>query len=132
MELQLVSKQTAILAKELGFEHGPTIEHFGWNHKKHLVEGVNWKFKDLDEIMSLSEVSAPTQELLAKWLRDTHQISVEVLFNGSESFYYWIKEIKPFGKEWDSTTEEIYGWKNYESALEAGLLKTLNILKDKK
>lgn len=132
MELQLVSKEVALLAKELGFNE---ICH-------------NIFIKDLNEVSAIRKISIvgmrndeqqlsslictlPEQELLAKWLREVHNLSVDICFNGSESHYWWIKEMKPFGYEEDSTNQEVHGWLTHEEALEDGLAKALSILQSK-
>ena len=136
MELQLVNKETAVLAKELGFD---------WNCKNaYNSEGKRESSRDFtgEETFTKEDIQnafdneyivylAPEQELLAKWLRDVHKTHIEVLFNGSESFYYWIKELIPFGKEIDSTMEEECNWKTYEEAMEAGLKVALEDLGEK-
>ena len=58
MTEQLISKETAVLAKEKGFDLN-----------NHLKNG-----------------NPPTQSLLQKWLREKHNIDISIL--GTSGFYY--------------------------------------------
>lgn len=131
MELQLVSKEVAILAKELGFDFGLSLAHFSWNHKDVCVDDLDWKFKDIDEICNLSEVRVPTQELLAKWLRDVHKLYIEITRDMSN----WVVDVCNLTDvEVTFVGDDILilinkTFKTYEDALEGGLLAVLNGIK---
>lgn len=129
MELQLVSKETAVLAKELGFDWGTNNIIDENDCLSSHVKIFRKRYKNSKE--DTYNLAMPEQELLAKWLRDEHNLSIDICFNGSESHYWWIKEMEPFGYEEDSTNQEVYGWLTHEEALENGLTKALSILQDK-
>ena len=134
MELQLVSKEVAILAKELGCKEGPQLLCFEWNHKKHRVEGVHWQFKNMKEIMALSELRVPTQELLAKWLRDIRRIQVQVTNCNVPKKGKWIYEIAklPVGMIVLWSQELAVQFDSYEEAMEIGLNQALGIILNSK
>mgnify|MGYP000872082531 FL=1 len=130
MEETLISYETAKLAKEKGY-----IGRIGLGYKyntghyyndvgeldgdctNHLRNVIRNKGKDIEN----PNISAPTQSLLQKWLRDIHNIEV---FSKSEyknlvkiGFYYGgdVKYSQPI-------------YKTYEEALEKGLQKALNLI----
>ncbi len=116
MKDQLISFETAKLAKEKGFvsalskkytKHGELIDHIPLSddgYGKHCY--------------------APTQSLLQKWLREKHKIIVEAQFD-VENYYPFIgyhrrnpRQIT--GKKWSEVE-----FKTYEQALERGLIVAL-------
>lgn len=117
MELQLVSKEVAILAKELGFD----LRVAYWYPEE--GEGLYPENGAKANINSSKEfISAPEQELLAKWLRDVHKLYV----------YCWPK---PYIEEivWTNVLANRDGktFLTYEEAMEEGLNRSLLFLKDR-
>lgn len=88
--------------------------------------------------------TAPTQSLLQRWIREKHDINVLVSFDtidDSETAYIWniieyIEEGKDRKKDtWDfynriDSFDKMMWYDTYEQALEAGLEKSLNIIKE--
>lgn len=126
MELQLVSKSIATLAKELGFNE---ICH-------------NIFIKDLNNISSIRKISIvgmrneevqleslictiPEQELLAKWLREEKSIRVEVLYRGDFSDYVW----KIINLEDESCDIGYIGYNTHEETMQEALKIALERLK---
>ena len=116
MKEQLVSFETAKLAKEKGFN---------WNCEKcfqignlKIVPIKNHQWKCLD----------PTQSLLQKWLREIHGIDICIhrSFSMTKSYHYCI--IKDCNYE-NETSQTCIPGRTYEQALEDGLYKTLNLIK---
>lgn len=103
------------------------------------IDGVYWEdgvYDSGENVLFYEEfpdvVSAPTQSLLQKWLREIHNIYVEShYFHGydEDRFYYEIK-IKSnenyLGNQ--DSDDNIY---TYEQALELGLQEGLNLIKKK-
>lgn len=136
MEEQLVSFETAKLAKEKGFDWDCRMVYKGCKEGLYLAKDKNYiyhKYKRFpykqystrkNSVMSNAKIpryTAPTQSLLQKWLRETHDTEV---FSKSEyknktkiGFYYGgdIKYSKPI-------------YKTYEEALEIGLQKALKLI----
>lgn len=112
MEDQLIKFETAKLAKEKGFTQD---KHFYPKYSNdNFLEYVN--FKD--------GISAPTQSLLQKWLREIHKIyaSVQpVIYTGDEvaSYYQPLLANCSVGKE---------RYKTYEDALEIALFEGLKLI----
>lgn len=116
MEDTLISFETAKLAKEKGYK----------NHdcKKYSSDGL----KAIYGFVS-NPTAAPTQSLLQKWLREVHNIIVEVLvfdkgFLEKDKFcFQW----RVYNKTEDWFTG--FEYKTYEEALEAGLQEALKLIK---
>lgn len=116
MEEQLVSFETAVKAKEKGFnekskmygsQNIPQIENY--NETKYNI------YRDY--------YFAPTQSLLQKWLRDIHNIDVTVK--------PFIKVVVKVGYHYEINSKTDYGSniaQTYEQALEVGLQKALNLI----
>jgi len=141
MEEQLISFETAKLAKEKEFNINTKKFYYinaKWYKDGEIGEGfsddywgdntdLNWNGLDRLPIKPFSEcVSAPTQSLLQKWLREVHHIDVFIVANfiGEEkhrySYYIIINEVDI---DADGAEAEIY-----EEALEAGLQEALKLI----
>ena len=118
MEDTIITFETAKLAK-----------------KKEFNEICQYYYEILDKPISLQKMScsnaegykqptAPTQSLLAKWLREEHNIIVLVLYDG-KTFYYQIQR-----KEWDDciTQFDLTLDQTYEDAYEIGLQEALKLI----
>ena len=156
---QLVEFNIAEIAKKKGFNYS-TI--YAWYHTpKHRIkyekfgeiclrtngnpfgdyfEGQNWnQYKKHTKIIC----SAPTQSLLQKWLREIHNIEVDVMrytYSGGEyqgKCYMWV--IDKYDSNYNPETEDPwiletrqsqgYDFKVYEEALEFGLQEGLKLIK---
>ena len=63
----------------------------------------------------------PTQSLLQKWLREIHNIHIEINRTYEKGYYtyeYFIDK-----------NNQLFGFKNFEEALEKGLLEGLKLIK---
>jgi hypothetical protein len=127
--------ETAKLARDKGFKI-PCDGRYYWDHKWQLsLKGAVKCSNDsgMDDRANVS-YCAPTQSLIQKWLRDEHRIYVTVssIEDGEAILFdYAIKQkAQIFGfSEIQSKLEE---FKTYEEALEAGIIKALNLIKSKK
>lgn len=139
MKETLISFETAKLAKEKGFdEKCPNYYVRKWGnsfvnmHGKLLQRNVK---DDQGEIIGFYKASnskgqphlitAPTQSLLLKWLREVHNIHITIYSKSHES---WMYRVTFKGQSLD---EGLYGedFENYEEALEDGLLEALKLIK---
>lgn len=129
MEEQLITYETAVLAKTKGF-NVPTRNVFLNN--KIIIKNGYWPEKHQ------SDISVVTQSKLQKWLREKKLIDV------SPGYNYCKKVIGKYGtlKEsfYQCTITDIrnnniisdtagYGSKTFEEALEKGLKYALNLIK---
>ena len=150
MEEQLVSFETAKLAKEKGFSVGTNgcLVHYKTENKHH-EDGTSgpfgWKKNEMTfdksyivngraDLGDLSNSSydcyeLPTQSLLQKWLREVHMVRVYLIHSISGNFnfeiYIWDKP-NTIGK-W-SRIGNISSSKTYEEALEKGLFQALKLI----
>ena len=119
MEEQLISFETAKLAKEKGFNEIPCHYVYDEGILKQSYQAFN----------RLNFELAPTQSLLQKWLRDKHNINV--LFNtyhvgepikGVSYGCYIIDNIK------GRLSSNLAHYTIYEEALEKGLQEALKLI----
>ena len=140
MKDELVSFETAKLAKEKGFNEPCNSFYDLYNNPdNNLIISISVK----DNWNNYKSISVPTQSLLQKWLREVHNIQIEVMLyhmHGKwvgEKYKYGIYRICKNEEEWNNTNkynmEECFHKDNenstYEEALEAGLLEGLKLIK---
>lgn len=142
LEEGLIGIETAILAKEKGFDE-PTLNHWergtddnGWGL---FTSGRELRNSELTPIytdinMVYGEFSAPTQSRLQKWLREVPKIYVEVsvAFNENEQVFYRVGAFKTWTDLIDITLSDIdekrVYYNTYEEALESGLVEGLKLI----
>lgn len=127
MKDQLISFDTAKLAKEKGFDWN-VVNYYDKDKTKcseYSDLGVNpenfnadfWNTKAFTPFYS-----APTQSLLQKWLREEHRIVVYVITSADRAF----RNILYDG--YIGTELYIINKKTYEEALEEGLKEALKLI----
>lgn len=120
MKDQLISLETAILAKEKGYDQSPykTDNAYGPEY----TDGSNIKLRSNSLFNPDSNTAvAPTQSFLQKWLREEHNIIVLVdTFLGK--FICKVNKIIVTNNK----TGNILKYNTYEEALEQGLIEGLN------
>lgn len=115
MREQLISFETAKLAKEKGFDE---LCCYSFETENNFYETVKpWKNSE-----DSTEYAVCTQSLLQKWLREEHKINITITYAGK----YIIKIKKGYGGIYE-LFNEIFD--TYEEALEAGLKKALELIK---
>lgn len=141
MNETLISFETAQLAKEKGFY---LTHHLVWSKSENIVEFYNDSgrlccYKDhspdcCNPNREYSEIPASTQALLQKWLREAHQLYIEVQVQDSVETpkFYWnlfgsYKDNKMIRCIANGSRED---HTSYEEALEDGLVTVLNTLPD--
>lgn len=108
MKEQLISFDTAKLANNKGF--------LQWTEKRYNKKGT---FND----SKTWSISAPTQSLLQKWLRETHNIHLYIIPTGFKLSKRFIPQFRFSGYEYKDLD-----FKTYEEALEKGLQEALNLI----
>lgn len=138
MKEQRINLETALLAKEKGFdefcrscfdESGKQSGFTGYDYMKEHNTNSKVHFIDTDseEFENPKIVcTAPTQSLLQKWLREKHNISVEV----SRCNNNWLLELVKVN--YSEYIDEKYenSFSIFEDALELGLQEALKIIKN--
>ena len=138
MDEQLISFKTAELAKDKGFSVS-VINYYDKN--KHCTYSEDYQTERLAEsnwnngngsYPTLSKevlCSAPTQSLLQKWLREVHNIYIEIEHWHNEKEGFIKCGYKVYTKH-ENTGPYIYNNKiiTYEEALEKGLQEALKLI----
>jgi hypothetical protein len=117
MNEQLVSLDTARLAKEKGFN---------WDVFDYYYDGKlkRWSPSTRNANKFGVPFSAPQQSLLQKWLRNVHGWHIRISINLGD-YYFDVESV--MGTTYLKNQCEI-GYKSYEEALEEGLLYSLKLL----
>ena len=116
---ELITLNTAKLAKEKGFDEY-TKDSF--NYLGNLILNmscVNSNKGDADF------VSAPTQSLLARWLREKHCIYVSI-YPIKDT---WEGDVRILDKKYNVSKIDIPVCSSYEEAMEAGLQHAFTLIK---
>ena len=125
MEDTRITFETAKLAKEKGFPQEPNrLKIPYYNYKGEFKGDVkDWLSKYLrkEDTSDVESVSAPTQSLLAKWLREEYNIHLIAYKNINIDGYDWCYITT------DGITN-INSYKTYEEALEIGLQEALKLI----
>ena len=126
MEDTRVTFETAKLAKEKGFfQETSRLEIPYYNYKGEFKGDVSdWRIRKYirgEDTSDIEFVSAPTQSLLAKWLREEHNIHLIAYKNINIDGYDWCYITT------DGITN-INSYKTYEEAYEIGLQEALKLI----
>jgi hypothetical protein len=138
MTEEIVKYETAKLAREKGFKIMVNDAYFTANDNGEITLGLS----NFDEPI-YGEIKAPTQSLLQRWLRETHNIDVDVV-RDSEVHYQdeirWIVKVSNWNdirvKNFSIAqlkfpdTSHHTDFKSYEEALEKGLTEGLNFIQN--
>ena len=143
MQDQLISFETAKLARNKGFNESIEWYYypvaFSLNNIPRLIadgaENRNETFYDGDnKEKSLALIkantiegfySAPTQSLLAKWLREIHNIHIEIHSTVDSGWFYSVFNLSQMNNRIDLDTDFLM---SYEEALEEVLFKVLRLI----
>jgi hypothetical protein len=127
---QLINLETAILAKSKGFDL--TVLFYYDGSDMVATQAISpFNILNYNKNKGSTFRSAPTQSLLQKWLREEHNIFVQVLLDQTTEpkFAVEIFEYSHFGNYKENKIEPWYLYKIYEEALEVGLKEGLKIIK---
>lgn len=135
---QLISFEIAKLGKEKGFNIEtiyfytiPNSKMFGLDEKgrSYPISNTSKKLYKVGEYATLNSrnvIFAPTQSLLAKWLREVHKLHITIIIGYGEITWYSfiIQSIDS-----DSYIQDYEGsFNTYEEALEQGLISSLKLI----
>ena len=134
MEDTRVTFETAKLAKEKGFfQETNRLEIPYYNYKGEFKGDVSdWRIRKYirgENTSDIEFVSAPTQSLLSKWLREEHNIHIVISNNNYNKLLNWSFDLHklPVGiiqmwKRGDDT------YNTFEEAYEVGLQEALKLI----
>lgn len=123
-----ITPATAKLAKKKGFNWEVPHYYITVNGKdsKYPTRRTDCDAKDWNE--EPSRVSAPTQAVLQRWLRESKRVVVSIDYDHSDGDY----SCTIGGTAPCILDHVLFDFKVYEEALEVGLVDALNLLKDEK
>lgn len=134
MEDTRITFETAKLAKEKGFSQETNrLEIPYYNYKGEFKGDVSdWRIRKYirgEDTSDIEFVSAPTQSLLAKWLREEHNIYV----SPRESYAFdqtleFVCTVNNIFVNHGNNDEPINRFKTYEEAYEIGLQEALKLI----
>lgn len=124
MELKLVSKEIALQLKELGFDNIDCNAYYHINEGYELGYTLCYSNEYKQDILVLL---APTQALIVKYLRDVHNIHFHIDYSNQQDLYAIHWEVPKM----ESNRIIRPAYKTFELAEEVGILKALEILKNK-
>lgn len=128
-----ISRKTALLAKSKGYyDHSTTYEFYDKGYRCWFITNAKGGLTGKEET-----IQRPTQTKLQKWLREKHNIHIELKKNiDGYSFLvypdhelngdYWINYIMEMT---DDEKRKKHIHKTYEKALEKGLQQALKLIK---
>ena len=144
MEEQLISYETAKLAKEKGFDEKVYREYDKSGYLRCTSKSADVVLGPYDELLKSTEYPAPTQSLLQRWLREVHNCFIDILPHRdgdsknkrwkSKKDVFWSVEVDYYGKDFEIELTDDADFtqhfnKSYEEALEIGLYQALKLIK---
>ena len=134
MEDQIISFETAKLAKEKGFN--VPVRSMYLDSELFLDKNTKGNYNDPNWVSSWrtspthDTLSAPTQSLLQKWLREVHRIDIYCYPNYDKKGVTFQVNLytDPYVKFKDTNHFYKGGYKTYEEALEEGLYEALKLI----
>lgn len=143
MEDQLITIETAKLAKEKGFDEYAIENHYSLTTGEcysATVISLNSSIYNQDwGVNGNCPILAPTQSLLQRWLREKHEIIINISpYYKSQKDLTLVYFIAIWGAKSNQFSGELYNsiskkliraWPNYEEALEYALVVALNLIK---
>ena len=119
MEDTLITFETAKLAKEKGFTQNPYVISYSYRYE--FTDNTGCVLSNSLFNPSSNICTVPTQSLLAKWLREKHNIHLIAYKNINIDGYDWCYITT------DGITN-INSYKTYEEAYEIGLQEALKLI----
>lgn len=137
MNEELISFETAKLAKEKNYCNGAHETFLVLDEGKGEIKERYYNIEEDAEFENMNEYSEftkneyerPTQSLLQRWLREIHEININILIGNFENYFFEIFICKNTSNT-VIRSQKWYRFKTYEEALEIGLQESLKLIKD--
>lgn len=136
MEDQLITFETAILAKEKGFD-----EYCNYTYEGNILSKTQKSWKNSED---LTEYAVCTQSLLQRWLREIYNLNIDISCVGYDNYdkhFSYRATVNLITKDIrtglnpkitvDCTSDiktDGFIFRSYENALEKGLQKALTLI----
>ncbi|MFA5395487.1 MAG: hypothetical protein WC346_05640 [Methanogenium sp.] len=127
MKEQIVLFQTAKLAKESGFDIIPRYGNNASLYDKYGNHSYYSNYGFMNSGLNDKYISAPTQALLQKWIREEHNIEFVIKPFHDSSIHKTTYVADPIHIP-TGRTSRIARQDSYEEALEKGLQEALNLI----
>jgi hypothetical protein len=133
MEDTRVTFETAKLAKGKGFpQETNRLEIPYYNCKGEFKGDVSdWRVRKYirgEDTSDVESVSAPTQSLLAKWLRKEHNLHINICSLSMNCFSFMLEKLNDTGTTLCGGHLGKINYKTYEEAYEIGLQEALKLI----
>jgi hypothetical protein len=133
MEDTRVTFETAKLAKGKGFpQETNRLEIPYYNYKGEFKGDVSdWRVRKYirgEDTSDVESVSAPTQSLLAKWLRKEHNLHINICSLSMNCFSFMLEKLNDTGTTLCGGHLGKINYKTYEEAYEIGLQEALKLI----
>ena len=130
MEDTRINFETAKLVKEKGFpQETNRLEIPYYNYKGEFKGDVSdWRIRRYlrgEDTSDIEFVSAPTQSLLAKWLREEHNLHINISSLSMNCFSFMLEKLNDTGTTLCGGHLGKINYNTYEDALEIGLQEAL-------
>ena len=117
----------------IGFETAKSANNKGFNAECDYFynRGSNYKLQN-DSIIRTGDdliYEAPTQSLLQKWIREKHELSLEIFslsYHNKIQFTFNLKKLNKY--EIAILSKDNLHYNSHEEALEAGLIESLKLI----
>ena len=130
IEQEFVSFETAKLLKEKGFDE----YCFYWYTSNGEMYSDPGEYKEFKNSESISHITAPTQDLAMRWLREVHHLHCDIGYDIELGWYHQIVNLKETVSVFDYNEMRVYHsdhdfeFHNYEEAAEAAIKYCLESL----
>ena len=133
MEDTRINFETAKLVKEKGFpQETNRLEIPYYNYKGEFKGDVSdWRIRRYlrgEDTSDIEFVSAPTQSLLAKWLREEHNLHINISSLSMNCFSFMLEKLNDTGTTLCGGHLGKINYKTYEEAYEIGLQEALKLI----
>ena len=133
MEDTRINFETAKLVKEKGFpQETNRLEIPYYNYKGEFKGDVSdWRIRRYlrgEDTSDIEFVSAPTQSLLAKWLREEHNLHINISSLSMNCFSFMLEKLNDTGTTLCGGHLGKINYKTYEQAYEIGLQEALRLI----
>lgn len=125
MEEQLISYETAVLAKEKGLTFDDVRFYYVYDYKKLVHEKYNdYNIRHPDYKNRF--IAVPSQSLLQRWIREKYNIHIIIQYISIKNPFYYI--IENMDNNYTSLKESEIEFKTYEKALEEALYEAIKMI----
>ena len=129
MKEEVITYITAVSAKDKGFNHRGSLmyDRHGEIQPVPSIKRIVHEGGGIKELKRPSQLFAPTQSFLQKWLRETYEVEIDIC-TGYRGYAFEVMSRNHEEKwlEMEAYSDERF--ETYELALEAGLFEAIKVI----